>query len=355
METAMQGRRFRYLTMLCSLCLTAIPAIAGSDSGNVNSNGPILGFNGGDAQQQRNLELQYDTLLNKDNLSLWMKRMTARPQHLGSPHGKENAEFLLSQFREWGYEAEIETFYALFPTPKVRVVELLEPHRYVAKLQEPVLEEDATSSIREHRLPGYNAYSADGDVTAELVYVNQGIPQDYEELERMGIDVAGKIVLARYGGSWRGTKPKVAAEHGAIGCIIYSDPRDDGYFKGEVYPKGPFRVEHGVQRGSVLDMPLYPGDPLTPGVGATKDAKRLTREAAPTLMTIPVLPISYADAQPLLEAIGGPVAPASWRGALPLTYHVGPGPAKVHLKLEFNWELTPVRNVIARMRGSDGA
>jgi N-acetylated-alpha-linked acidic dipeptidase len=169
----------------------------------------------------------------------------------------------------------------------------------------------------------------------------------------MGIDVAGKIVIARYGGSWRGTKPKVAAEHGAIGCILYSDPRDDGYFQGDVYPEGPFRMEHGVQRGSVLAMPLYPGDPLTPGVGATKDAKRISREEAPTIMTIPVLPISYADAKPLLEAIGGPVAPESWRGALPLTYHVGPGPATVHLKLEFNWEMTPVHNVIARMRGSD--
>jgi len=168
----------------------------------------------------------------------------------------------------------------------------------------------ATSTIRENRLPSYNAYSADGDVTAELVYVNQGIPRDYEELERMGIDVAGKIVIARYGGSWRGIKPKVAAEHGAVGCILYSDPRDDGYFQGDVYPEGPFRMEHGTQRGSVLDMPLYPGDPLTPGVGATADAERLARADAPTLMTIPVLPISYADALPLLEALGGPVAPA---------------------------------------------
>jgi N-acetylated-alpha-linked acidic dipeptidase len=291
--------------------------------------------------------------MNRDNLSRWMKRMTAKPQHLGSPYGKENAEFMLSLFREWGYEAEIETFYALFPTPKVRVVELVESHRFTAKLQEPVLEEDATSMVRDNALPSYNAYSADGDVTAELVYVNRGIPPDYEELERMGIEVAGKIVIARYGGSWRGIKPKLAAAHGAVGCILYSDPRDDGYSRGDVYPKGPFRMEHGVQMGSVLDMPLYPGDPLTPGVGATKDAERLTREVAPTLPTIPVLPLSYADAQPLLETIGGPVAPASWRGALPLTYHVGPGPAKVHLKLEFNWELTPVHNVVARMRGSE--
>ncbi len=339
---------FRPLTVLGLFCLiVALTAFITLDDG------PMLGFSEEGAAQQRTLEAQYDALLNKDNLSQWMKRMTAEPQHVGSPYAKENAEFMVSLFRQWGYEAEIETFHVLFPTPKVRVVELVEPHRFTAQLREPDLEEDATSTIRENRLPNYNAYSADGDVTAELVYVNQGIPRDYEDLERMGIDVAGKIVLARYGGSWRGIKPKVATEHGAVGCILYSDPRDDGYFRGDVYPKGPFRMEHGTQRGSVLDMPLYPGDPLTPGVGATEDAQRLARDEAPTLMTIPVLPLSYADAQPLLEALGGPVAPPSWRGALPLTYHVGPGPAKVHLKLEFNWDLAPAYNVIAKMRGSE--
>jgi len=202
-------------------------------------------------------------------------------------------------------------------------------------------------------LPPFNAYSADGDVTAELVYVNQGIPRDYDELERMGISVEGKIVIARYGGSWRGIKPKVAAEHGAIGCILYSDPLDDGYWRGDVYPEGPFKMGMGVQRGSVADMPMFPGDPLTPFVGATEDAERLSREEAPTIMDIPVLPISYDNALPLLEAIGGPVAPAAWRGALPITYHVGPGAARVHLKLAFDWELTPAYNVIARLEGDE--
>jgi N-acetylated-alpha-linked acidic dipeptidase len=338
---------FRPLTILGLSCLIVFSAAAGAD------NGPILGFSENGTTQQRALEAQFDGYLDSDNLSRWMKRMTAQPQHLGSPYGKENAEFMLSLFREWGFEAEIETFYALFPTPKLRVVELVEPHHFTAKLQEPVLEDDATSSIQEHRLPSYNAYSADGDVTADLVYVNQGTPQDYEELERMGINVAGKIVIARYGGSWRGAKPKLAAEHGAVGCILYSDPSGDGYFKGDVYPKGSYRMEHGIQIGSVIDSLLYAGDPLTPGVGATKDADRITREEAPTLMKIPVHPLSYADALPLLKELGGPVAPESWRGALPLTYHVGPGPAKVHLKLEFNWEMTPVHSVIARMRGSE--
>ncbi|MGZ4778875.1 MAG: transferrin receptor-like dimerization domain-containing protein [Thermoanaerobaculia bacterium] len=205
------------------------------------------------------------------------------------------------------------------------------------------------------QLPTYNAYSTDGDVTGDLVYVNYGVPADYELLERNGVDVKGKIAIARYGGSWRGIKPKVAAEHGAIGCIIYSDPRDDGYFQGDVYPKGAFRNENGAQRGSVADMPLYSGDPLTPGVAATPDAKRLDRKDAQTITKIPVLPISYSDALPLLRALGGPIAPTEWRGALPVTYHLGPGPARVHMNLQFDWKLVPARDVIARLPGSDRA
>ncbi|HBZ21338.1 MAG TPA: folate hydrolase, partial [Bacteroidales bacterium] len=194
---------------------------------------------------------------------------------------------------------------------------------------------------------------ADGDVTAELVYVNRGIPSDYDELERMGIDVKGKIVIAKYGGSWRGIKPKVAEEHGAVGCIIYSDPEDDGYVQGDVYPEGAFRPKGGIQRGSVMDMPVYPGDPLTPGEGATKDAKRLKMNEAVTIMKIPVLPISYEDALPLLQSLGGQVVPASWRGGLPITYHVGPSKDKVHLKLQFNWDIKQLYDVIAKLPGSE--
>ncbi|MCL4144554.1 UNVERIFIED_CONTAM: hypothetical protein GTU68_003344 [Idotea baltica] len=230
---------------------------------------------------------------------------------------------------------------------------MTEPTRFKASLVEPALKEDATSAQQKEQLPTYNAFSVDGDVTAELVYVNFGVPADYEELARRGIDVKGKIVLAKYYGSWRGIKPKVAAEHGAIGCIIYSDPKDDGYARGDVYPKGAFKNEDGVQRGSVLDMPLYPGDPLTPGIGATKEATRIPLETAPTLTKIPVLPISYGDALPLLKALEGPVAPPNWRGALPITYHIGPGPAKVRLKVEFEWKLTSAYNVIAKLKGSE--
>jgi N-acetylated-alpha-linked acidic dipeptidase len=313
----------------------------------------LLGFSAETAERQRALEARFDSLLKKENLREWNRRLSSRPHHVGSPHDRDNAEFMAGLFRSWGYDTQIESFDVLFPTPKTRVLELTAPERHAARLSEPALKEDATSGQTSEQLPVYNAYSIDGDVTGQLVYVNYGVPRDYEELERRGIDVKGKVVLARYGGSWRGIKPKVAAERGAVGCLIYSDPRDDGYFQGDVYPQGSYRNEWGAQRGSVADMPVFPGDPLTPFVGAVKGAKRLDLKDAPTLTKIPVMPISYGDALPLLRALSGPVAPASWRGALPLTYHLGPGPATVHLKLEFNWDTKTIFNVIARLRGAE--
>jgi N-acetylated-alpha-linked acidic dipeptidase len=296
------------------------------------------------------LEARFDALIRPENLSAWMNRLAARPHHLGSAYDKDNAEWIAAKFKEWGYATSIEEFRVLFPTPKTR---LLEMDGFKASLEEPALKEDATSSQKDEQLPVYNAYSIDGDVSGELVYVNTGVPKDYEELERRGVDVRGKIVIARYGGSWRGIKPKAAAERGAIGCVIYSDPREDGYVKGDVYPKGAFRGALGAQRGSVMDMPLHPGDPLTPGWGSTPDAKRLDLKDAPTLTKIPVLPISYEDALPFLRALGGPVAPDAWQGALPLTYHVGPGPVKARLKLEFDWKTVPCYNVIAKLMGRE--
>ena len=313
----------------------------------------LQGFDRDGAERERALEKRFDSFLKKDEAREWMKRLSARPHHLGSPYGKENAEFIASLYRSWGYQTEIERFDVLFPTPTTRILEMTSPEQFTAKLEEPELREDSTSGQKSEQLPTYNAYSINGDTTGQLVYVNYGVPQDYETLARFGIDVKGKIVIARYGGSWRGIKPKVAAEHDAIACIIYSDPRDDGYFEGDVYPKGAWRNEDGAQRGSVADMPLYPGDPLTPGVGATPSAKRLELKDARTLTKIPVLPISYADALPLLKALDGPVAPASWRGALPITYHIGPGRATVHMKLEFDFKLAAAYDVIARLRGSE--
>jgi N-acetylated-alpha-linked acidic dipeptidase len=329
------------LKRLSVLILLAAPAFA-----------QITGYSPEAAARQRELEARFDAKLSRENLRNWMQRLSARPHHLGSDYGRQNAEFMASLFRSWGYDTKIEEFHVLFPTPRKRVVEMLAPQRYTAKLVEPALSDDSTSAQTD-QLPPYNAYSVDGDVTGELVYVNYGVPRDYEELERRGVDVKGKVVIARYGASWRGIKPKVAAEKGAIGCIIYSDPRDDGYWQGDVYPKGAYRNENGAQRGSVMDMPVHAGDPLTPFIGATKDAQRLDRSQVEVLTKIPVLPMSYSDALPLLRALGGPIAPPEWRGALPITYHLGPGPTRVRLQLQFDWNLVPLRNVIARLPGSD--
>ncbi|HEY8020918.1 MAG TPA: PA domain-containing protein, partial [Thermoanaerobaculia bacterium] len=330
----------------------ALALLAGLAAAEAVPEPPLAGFSAAHAADERALEARFDAALRKDDLREWMQRLSARPHAVGSARGGENAEFMAGLFRSWGYQTAIEEFRVLFPTPKSRLLEMVGPTRFRASLVEPALAEDATSNQASEQLPTYNAYSPDGDVTGDLVYVNYGVPKDYEALDRRGVDVRGKLVIARYGGSWRGIKPKVAAEHGAIGCLIYSDPRDDGYFEGDVYPKGAYRNEHGVQRGSVADMPLYSGDPLTPGIGATAGAKRLPIKEAPTISRIPVLPISYADAQPLLAALGGPVAPEAFRGALPITYHLGPGPARVHLKLEFHWDLVPARDVIARLPGA---
>jgi len=313
----------------------------------------ITGFAPENIPNQLKLETSFEAALTAKNLDTWMQKLAAEPHWVGTEYGRENAEWIAAQFKSWGYDTRIETYDILFPYPTIRELELVGPVSYKAKLTAVPVEGDPYTAQGEALLPSYNAFSTDGDVEAELVFVNYGIPKDYEELEKLGIDVKGKIVIAKYYGSWRGIKPKLAAEKGAIGCIIYSDPEDDGYVRGDVYPKGAFKNKTGVQRGSVMDMPLYPGDVLTPGYGATKDAKRLDRKDAPTITKIPVLPISYGDAQPLLETLEGPVSPVSWRGGLPITYHIGPGPAKVHLKLEFDWKLTPAHNVIATLKGSE--
>jgi N-acetylated-alpha-linked acidic dipeptidase len=312
----------------------------------------MQGFSAAGAAAEAQLEQRFDADLSAADLRSWMQQMSSEPNHVGSAHDKANAEFELKKFREWGWEASIETFSVLYPTPREVAVELVAPTRFVARLTEPPIAGDGTSSKTKQELPAYNVYGADGDVTAELVYVNQGMPDDYQELEREGVSVKGRIVLTRYGGGWRGLKPKLAFEHGAVGCLIYSDPRDDGYGAGDTYPKGGYRPRDGVQRGSVQDMVLYSGDPLTPGVGATADAKRLSIQDAKTILKIPVLPISYAAAEPLLAALGGRVAPAGWRGGLPLAYHVGPGPAKVHLKVLSDWSQKTLYDVIATLHGA---
>ena len=342
MRVARAGSVFLVMTALTALGVAAAPGEEG---------GAPFGFSSADGARELALERRFDAQLDPAQLRAWLKTLSSEANHVGSPHDKANAEFVRDLFKSWGWDARIEQFQVLYPTLRQHTLELVAPTRFVATLSEPAVAGDATSS-RSDGLQSYNEYGGDGDVTAELVYLNYGMPEDYQTLARRGIDVQGKIVITRYGGGWRGLKPKLAQQHGALGCIIYSDPHDDGYARGDVYPKGGWRPPDGVQRGSVLDMTVYPGDPLTPGVGATRDAKRLAIADAKTILKIPVLPISYADAQPLLAALGGPVAPTRWRGSLPMTYHMGPGPARVHLAISSDWNQKPLYDVIATVRGS---
>jgi N-acetylated-alpha-linked acidic dipeptidase len=313
---------------------------------------PMIGFEAGNARAEATLEARFDQQLDAREMRGWLERMSAEPNQIGSPHDRANAGFMLERFRAWGWDAQIETFYVLYPTPKHVALELVGPRRYSASLAEPPIAGDRSSVLTKGALPPYNVYGADGDVTGDVVYVNYGMPDDYKELARRNVSVKGRIAIARYGGGWRGLKPKLAYEHGAIGCIIYSDPRDDGYGAADTYPAGAGRPAAGLQRGSVADMPIYSGDPLTPGVGATKDAPRIDRSAAASLLKIPVLPISYQDARPFLEALGGPRAPASWRGGLPISYHIGPGPARAHLAISSDWAQREIYDVIAKLPGS---
>ncbi len=304
-------------------------------------------------QGQKALEAAFDSRISAQDQLEWLKRMSSAPNQIGSAHNKANAEASLALFKSWGWDARIETFQVLYPTPISTTVEMVSPQQIKLGGQEPAIAEDDTSGNTADAIPPYVAFQGDGDVTADLVYVNFGMPDDYEALARRGIDVKGKIVIARYGGGWRGLKPKLAQDHGAAGCIIYSDPADDGYGRGDAYPKGGARPPQSVQRGSVVDMAINPGDPLTPGIGATADAQRLTRETAPTILKIPTLPMSFGDATKLLSQLGGRRAPASFRGGLPFTYHIGgDGGVKVHLAVKSDWSLKPIYNVIAMIKGA---
>jgi N-acetylated-alpha-linked acidic dipeptidase len=337
------------IAVICVFAGTLVPwksRVAADDQ-------PLYGYSAESSRVERQWEEKLRAIPSPDNLRAYLQRLSAHPHNVGSPYDKDNAEWIASKFKEFGLDTQIESFSVLYPTPKERLVELVDggPH-FAAKLQEPVVPEDPTSNQTAEQLPTYNAYSIDGDVTAPLVYVNYGLPEDYDILDRLGISVKGAIIIARYGHSWRGIKPQVGAEHGAVGCLIYSDPRDDGYAGGDVFPEGAWRPSEGVQRGSVQDSTVYMGDPLTPGVGATADAKRIPIAESKSLTKIPVLPISYADAQPLLAAITGRVAPRTWQGGLPITYHLGPGAAKVHLKMLSNWDMKPLYDVIGKVPGS---
>jgi N-acetylated-alpha-linked acidic dipeptidase len=320
---------------------------------------PPIGFTPARGAAELAAERRFDTRVDRAEMGRWIARLSAHPNHLGSAYDRTNIRFVKSLLDAWGYQTRIERFEVLFATPKTRVLEMIAPRHVRAGLEEAPVASDPVSRQSRERLAPYVAYSIDGDVTAPLVYVNYGRREDYARLAERGVDVRGKIVIARFGEVWRGIKPELAAAQGAVGCILYTDPQDEGYSQGEVYPAGPWRNATMVQRGSVERIALYPGDPLTPGRAAVAGARRAPfatlaqRRHIPVLTTIPTLPISYGDALPLLRALRGPLAPPPMRGTLPLAYHLGPGPALVHLKVAFNWKLTPLYDVIATLRGSE--
>ncbi len=317
----------------------------------VQAQAPIRGFPASALSEQHRREQALRAVPSADSLRARMRLLSEQPHEAGTDRSRAVAEQILARFKSFGLDARIERFEALMPRPVLRQLELLSPESYSATLKEPGIAQDKDSHDAD-QLPTFNAYSPDGDVTGEVVFVNYGVPDDYRVLDSLGISVRGKIVIAKYGRSWRGIKPKVAAERGALATIIYSDPRDDGFFVGDVYPKGSMRPWSGVQRGSVMDMPTHPGDPLSPGWASEAGSRRLGISEARTLEPIPVLPISYEDALPILRNLGGPVVPEAWKGALPITYHHGPGPARVRLALKFDWQTRPLYNVIARVPGA---
>ncbi len=299
-------------------------------------------------------EKSLDASVSSADQMSWLKQMTSAPNHVGSAHDKANAEFILAQFKSWGWDARLETFEVLYPTPISTTLELVAPVPVKLGGQEPTIPEDSTSGNLKDALPPYVAFQGDGDVTAEVIYANYGLPEDYAAPARRGISVKGKIVLARHGGGWRGLKPKLAQEQGAAGCLIYSDPANDGYATAATYPDGGARPPAGVQRGSVADMTTYPGDPGTPGTGSIKGAKRIDRKDAVTIMKIPTLPISYADASKIFAQLGGPIVPDAFRGSLPITYRTGgDGKVKVHLAVNSDWSLKTLYDVVATMKGRD--
>ena len=312
----------------------------------------ISGFSSKSAKVQHELETKYLALPKAKNAEAYLFRLTEEPHIAGSAAGKAVAEYIHSKYVEWGLYSKLVEYQVYLTYPETVRVTLLEPDTVQLDLREPSWKFDKDSYDSRAVMP-FNAYSPSGDVTGQIVYVNRGLPEDYESLSELGIDVAGKIMLARYGGSFRGVKAKVAEEHAALGLILYSDPADDGYMKGDVYPNGPMRPAQAIQRGSLLYLFNYPGDPLTPGFASVKNAKRIKPEEATNIPTIPTVPIAYAQARRILNSLAGPEVPDNWQGGLPLRYHVGPGPAKINLKLQMDTRVRPIYNVITRIEGSE--
>ena len=310
----------------------------------------LRGFTPAHSILQKKYEEAFKQLTSPEICRQELRRLTEEPHLAGTENSYKIAQYLYNKYKEYGLDAQIYEYEVYLPYPIQVRVEMIAPTHYAAVGKEESWKWDK-DSYETNIVAGYNAYSPDGDVTADLVYVNRGLPDDYRKLSELGISAEGKIAIARYGGSYRGVKAKIAGDQGAVGLIIYSDPADDGYMKGDVYPRGPWRSADAIQRGTVKYIFQYAGDPLTPGWASTKDAHRIPISQATDLPKIPVAPLAYRDAAPLLKALAGPTVPKGWQGGLPFAYHVGPGPAKVHLKVRSEHKNRPIYNVIAKLKG----
>lgn len=312
----------------------------------------MRGFTTENAITQEQYEAAFQEQVSAERGRYKLRRLSEEPHLAGTENSRKVAEYLHDAFGDYGLKVQMYEYQVYLPYPLEVRVELVSPTDYVAFGREASWEWDKDSYETEI-VQGYNAYSPDGDVTAELVYVNKGLPEDYQILSDQGISVNGKICIARYGGSYRGVKAKVAGDNGAVGLILYSDPADDGYMRGDVYPRGPWRSADAIQRGTVKYIFQHASDPLTPGWAATADAERIPIAEATDLPKIPVVPLAYRDAEPLLKALAGPNVPADWQGGLPFAYHIGPGPAKVRVKVRCDHGTRSIYNVIATLEGTE--
>jgi len=347
------ARQSLALAFVIAIVLTSNATLAQNNLTNTPS---IDGFAPSELMQQRRFEEQFRSVPKPASAREHLRILTAEPHVAGSMEDYKTAIYVRDQWRSYGIAADIEEYQVLLPLPKTpSVVEMIAPRRERLKVQEEIIAEDSSSSSRKI-VPLFNGYSASGDVTAPLVYVNYGLPEDYAALKKLGVDARGKIVIARYGNSFRGVKAKVAEENGAVGILIYSDPADDGYVQGDVYPKGPWRPSSSAQRGSVQYLFQYPGDPLTPGTPSIKGTPRLKMQEVTDIPRIPVQPISYGDAQVLLRQLGGAVRPKGFQGGLPFAYHTGGGSGandvRVHLRTDMDYQVRTIWDVIGRIDGA---
>jgi N-acetylated-alpha-linked acidic dipeptidase len=327
---------------------------ASSQSANPAGDPDLLGFR--DSAAERKIETQFLAVPDAALAETHMRTLTQAPHIAGSPEDKATADYVAKRFREAGLETEIVEYRVWMNYPQDVSVDVTAPASVT--MHGPSMEEVAGDTFQsDPRItPAFNGMSPSGDVEAEVVYANYGAPEDLERLEKAKVDVRGKIVLVRYGKNFRGVKAFVAQEHGAAGVLIYSDPADDGFKHGDAYPLGPWRPESAVQRGSVGFMFFYPGDPTTPGIASTPslpESQRVPPAKAEQLPTIPVTPLSYKDARPILEALKGTAAPQEWQGAGPFTYHFGPGPVRVKIHLKQDYQYRTIWDVIGRVKGSE--